>query len=66
MVESLGSIVLLDPAPSSKDEATTGSLHAIDGIDPRGGCVAVRGDENVGERSLVSGRRTGISCNCEP
>ena len=33
MVESLGSIVLLDPAQSSKDEATTGSLHAIDGID---------------------------------
>ena len=33
MMESLGSIVLLYPAPSSKDEATTGSLHAIDGID---------------------------------
>ena len=33
MMERLGSIVLLDPAPSSKDETTTGSLHAIDGID---------------------------------
>ena len=33
MMERLGSTVLLDPAPSSKDEATTGSLHAIDGID---------------------------------
>ena len=33
MMESLGLIDLLDPAPSSKDEATTGSLHAIDGID---------------------------------
>ena len=33
MRERLGSTVLLDPAPSSKDETTTGSLHAIDGID---------------------------------
>ena len=33
MMERLGSTVLLDLAPSSKDEATTGSLHAIDGID---------------------------------
>ena len=33
MMESLGLIVVLDTAPSSKDEATTGSLHAIDGID---------------------------------
>ena len=33
MMESLGLNVLLDPAPSSKDEGTTGSLHAIDGID---------------------------------
>ena len=33
MMERLGSTVLLDPSPSSKDEATTGSLHAIDGID---------------------------------
>ena len=33
MMESLRSTVLLDPAPSSKDEATTGGLHAIDGID---------------------------------
>ena len=33
MMERLGSTVLLDPAPSSKDESTTGSLHAIDGID---------------------------------
>ena len=32
MIERFGSTVLLDPAPSSKDEATTGSLHAIDGI----------------------------------
>ena len=32
-MERLGSTVLLDPAPSSRDEATTGSLHAIDGID---------------------------------
>ena len=29
--ESLGLTVLLDPASSSKDETTTGSLHAIDG-----------------------------------
>ena len=33
MMERLGSIVLLDPVPSSKDETTTGSLNAIDGID---------------------------------
>ena len=33
MMESLGLIVLPDPAPSSNDETTTGSLHAIDGID---------------------------------
>ena len=33
MIERLGSTVLLDPAPSSKDETTTGSLYAIDGID---------------------------------
>ena len=33
MMERLGSTVLLDPAPSSKDEATTDSLHTIDGID---------------------------------
>ena len=33
MMERLGSTVLLDPAPSSKDKATTGSLYAIDGID---------------------------------
>ena len=32
-LESPGSTVLLDPAPSSKDETTTGSLHAIDGIE---------------------------------
>ena len=32
MMERLGSTVLLDPAPFSKDETTTGSLHAIDGI----------------------------------
>ena len=33
MMERLGSTVLLDPVPSSKDETTTGSLYAIDGID---------------------------------
>ena len=33
MMERLGSTVLLDPAPSCKDEATTGSLHAINGVD---------------------------------
>ena len=33
MMESLGLIVLVDPAPFSKDETTIGSLHAIDGID---------------------------------
>ena len=33
MTESLGLIDLFDPAPSSKDETTTGSLHAINGID---------------------------------
>ena len=32
-MESLGSTVLFGPAPSSKDEATTGCLHAIHGID---------------------------------
>ena len=32
-MERLGSTVILDPAPSSKDGTTTGSLHAIDGID---------------------------------
>ena len=72
MMERLGSAVLLDPVPSSKEETTTGSLHAIDGVDvvtalvSRGGCVAVRGDENVREKNSVSGRRTGISCDCEP
>ena len=63
MMESLGLIVLLDPAPASKDETTIGNLHAIDGIDVvAAGCVAVRGDENVRERNSVSRRRTGISC----
>ena len=33
MMESLGLIDLLDPAPLSKDETTIGSLHAINGID---------------------------------
>ena len=33
MMESLGLIVLLDSAPSSKDETTRSSSHAIDGID---------------------------------
>ena len=33
MMERLGSTVLLDPAPSNKDETTTGNLHAINGID---------------------------------
>ena len=33
MMENLGLIDLLDPAPSSEDEKTAGSLHAIDGID---------------------------------
>ena len=33
MMESLGLIVLPDPAPPSKDETTIGSLHAIDGVD---------------------------------
>ena len=32
MMESLGLIDLLDPAPSSEDETTASSLHAIDGI----------------------------------
>ena len=31
-MESLGLIVLLDPAPFNEDETTMGSLHAIDGI----------------------------------
>ena len=31
-MESLGLTVLLDPSPSSKDEATTSNLHEIDGI----------------------------------
>ena len=33
MMKSLGLIDLLDPASFSKDETTTGSSHAIDGID---------------------------------
>ena len=33
MMESLGLIVLLDPAPFSKDETTTGGLHAMDRLD---------------------------------
>ena len=33
MMERLGSTVLLVPAPSSKDETTTGSLYANGGID---------------------------------
>ena len=33
MMESFGLIDLLDTAPSSKDETTASSLHAIDGID---------------------------------
>ena len=33
MMERLGSTVLLDPTPFSKDETTPCSLHAIDGID---------------------------------
>ena len=32
MMDSLGSTVLLDPAPSSKDETTTSSLYAFGGI----------------------------------
>ena len=59
MMESLGSTVLLDPAPFSKDETTTGSARdcrnrRCDSSCPRGGCVAVRGDENVRERDSVS------------
>ena len=33
MMERLGSTVLLNPPPSSKDEATTGGLHATDETD---------------------------------
>ena len=33
MMERLGSTILLDPVPSSKDETITGSLYATDGID---------------------------------
>ena len=44
MMERLGSTVLLDPVPSRKDETTTGSLHAIDGIDV---VTALVPDENV-------------------
>ena len=33
MMESFGLIVLLEPTPVSKYETTTGSLHAINGID---------------------------------
>ena len=39
MMKSLGLTVLLESAPSSKDETTTGSLHAIDGIDVVTGLV---------------------------
>ena len=44
MMGSLGLIVLLHPAPFSKDETTTGSLHAIDGIDV---VTALVPEENV-------------------
>ena len=60
MMERLGSTVLLDQAPSSKDETTTSSQSArrCDGSCHRGGCVAARGDENVRERDSVSRRRS--------
>ena len=73
MMESLGLIVLLVPAPSSKDEATTGSLHAIDGINV---VTALVPEEDVWQFEVTktcareiqfhAGRRTGISCDCEP
>ena len=59
MMESLGLIVLLDPAPFSKDETTIVSLHAIDGIDvvaalvPQEDVLADRRHENVRERDSV-------------
>ena len=40
MMERLGSTVLLDPAPSNKDETTTGNLHVINGIDVATALVA--------------------------
>ena len=43
-MESLGSTVLLDPAPLSKDETTIGSLHAINGND---GVAALVPEEDV-------------------
>ena len=72
MMERLGSTVLLDSAPSSKDEKTTGSLYAIDGIDvatalvPEEDVWQFEVTKNVRERDSVSGRRTGICCDCEP
>ena len=68
MMEKLGSTVLLDPAPSSKDETTTSSLYVIDGIDvvPEEDVWQIEVTKNVRERNSISGPKTGISCDCEP
>ena len=72
MMERLGSTVLLNPAPSNKDETTTGSLHAIGGTDvvsalvPEEEVWQFKVTKTCAERDSVSRRRTGISCDCEP
>ena len=50
MMESLGSTVLLDPAPLSKDETTIGSLHAINGND---GVAALVPEKDVWQFELM-------------
>ena len=72
MMERLGSTVLLDPAPSSKDETTTGSLYAIDGIDV---VTAPVPEEDAWQFEVTKTRarkiqfqdgEQEISCDCEP
>ena len=71
MMEILGSTVLLDPAPSSKDATTTGSLHAFDGIHVAAAIVPEEDvwqfeATNVHHRDSNTKQRAGISCDCEP
>ena len=72
MMESLGLIVLLVPAPFSKNETTIGSLHAIDGIDvvtaraPEEDVWQIEETKTCARENSVPRRRTGISCDCGP
>ena len=69
MMERLGSTVLLDPAPLSKDETTTGSLHAIDGINVG---TALVPEEDVWQFEVTKSCareiqfQDGECCDCEP